>query len=117
MQPRQAGLDHLVIPPADQPVGRGAVKEIMFASTLPDKVPAVLGVDANGPAPSAASGMESAGAGPVRPALAILHRVRVVSRPRRHESNPVRASIFGVREPVHVPALVTRLERPANRGV
>ena len=116
MEPFDAGLDDLVIPPADEPVRRRSVEEVVLAGTFPDEVPAVLGVDPDRAAAAAVAHMKRAGRGRARPSLAILDRVGIVARRRRHESDAVYASVLGVAKPFDLPpfAVGHPLERPAD---
>src|SRR5262245_41080237 len=80
VEPLDAGADDLVVPPADEPVGRGAVEEVVLARAFPDEVPAVLGIDPDGPAATTGPYLERACHRPGRPSLAVFQRVRIVTR-------------------------------------
>ncbi len=114
-----AGLDDVVIPPTHQPVGGGAVEEIMLAGTLPDKVPAVLRIDPDGTTAATVAHMESAGGRRRGPCLTVLHGVGIVARESRHEPDAVHASIIRVAKPVNTPTFVSgsHLKGSTNGGI
>ncbi len=42
MQAVDGEVNHVVVAPVDEPVGGGAIEEVVFAGSLPDKMPRIL---------------------------------------------------------------------------
>src|SRR5439155_5100794 len=86
-------LDDPVLAPPHKPKGRGSVEEVMLARALPDKVPWIVLVHSQRPAPVSVSGMEAARTGFLEIALPVGNRVRVIARRRRHEADAKHAAV------------------------
>ncbi len=79
MKAIDAGSDNAVFFPAGQPVGGGAVEEIVLAATFPNKVPRILGVDANGAFTMIVDGVKCAGVFALELALLVGDFVLVIA--------------------------------------
>src|SRR5439155_2528867 len=89
VQTLQAVVYDPILLPSHQPVSRGSVEEVMFPGALPDEVPGVLGVHADGPAPAAVIGVESPLERLLEVALPVHYGITVIARFGRHETDAV----------------------------
>jgi len=119
VQPLQAVVDDPVVLPSHQPVRGGAVEEVVLARALPDEVPRILRIDADGAATVAVVGMKRAREVFLENALPVPHGIAIVARLGRHEADAVYAAVLGVAEAFHLPlvAPVRSFERSRQGGV
>ena len=80
MQAVDAVLNDVVVAPVDQPVGGGAIEEVVLSGSLPDEVPRILRIDGEEAAAMRFDGLECAGGGLGEAALLVGDGVLVVCR-------------------------------------
>src|SRR5208282_4879197 len=105
MEPINAELNHVIVAPADEPVGRGTVEEVVLAGALPDEMPRILRVDAQDTAAMCFDGQKLAGGRSGEVVLLVSDRVLVAASDRRHEADAESASVGGVAEALDVPVM------------
>jgi len=74
----------------------------VLPGSLPDEMPAVLGIDADRTAAMPARGLKSTCRNAAPAPLSIFDRVPVIARRRRHESDPENGPIIRVAESLHL---------------
>ena len=119
MQAVDAEANDMVVAPVDEPVGGGAIEEVVFAGSLPDKMPRILGIAGENTTAMCLEGLELAGGGLVEVTLLVGDRVLVAAGGGRHEADAENAAIGGVAKAFDGPAVsaIRSFECPGERGV
>ena len=79
MQAFDAVVDGSLITPSHQPEGGGAVEKVVLSRPLPNEVPGVLRIKANGTAPAAVRSPEGTRVSLLDITLPVNDRVRIVA--------------------------------------
>ncbi len=105
--------------PARQPVRGGAVEEVMLARPLPDEVPGMFRVDANGTFAMIISRVKDARGLFLKWPLAISDFVLVLTGRGRREADPVNRSVRRITESFRLQLLATvyRRENSGHRHI
>src|SRR5258708_17479169 len=87
VQTLDAELNDGLVIPAHQPVRRGPVEEVVFASAFPDEMPRVLGINTDGAPNVPIRRVKIAGASSSSPALVVVHGGFVIARNGSHKAD------------------------------
>ena len=119
MQAVDGEVNDVVIAPVDEPVGGGAIEEVVFAGSLPDKMPRILRIAGEDTTAMRFDGLELAGGGLGEATLLVGDRVLVAAGGGRHETDAENAAIGGIAKAFDTPTVgaVGSFECAGERGV